>query len=101
MAQASSTITTLDRPPAGWFALNVSRKNSRAWDWVALMVDVEPDELKHCACAFPARFYVHPNECRPAEGRTARQCWAVVPGKHRSADAAWGAIHDAITASLN
>jgi hypothetical protein len=101
MAQASSDITTLDRPPAGWFALDVARKKSRAWDWVALMIDVDPDELKHCACGFPALFYVHPDEYRPAEGRTASQCWVVVPGKHRNADAAWDAIHDAISANLN
>jgi hypothetical protein len=94
-------IATLDRPPAGWFALDVSRKRSRSWDWVALMVDVDPDELKYCACDFPALFFIHPNDYRPAEGRAARQCWVVVPGKHRSHDAAWDAIHDAMAANLH
>jgi len=42
-----TAIETLDRPPSGWFALDVMRKgNGRKWDWVALMIDVHPDELK-------------------------------------------------------
>ena len=61
-----------DRPPSGWFALDVMRKESRKWDWVALMVDVHPDELKHCL--FKTAFlYVHPNEYRPDGSRTARE----------------------------
>jgi hypothetical protein len=43
-------IDMVDRPPAGWFALNVMRKEKRKWHWVALMVDVSPDELKHSLC---------------------------------------------------
>ena len=93
-------IPTLDRPPPGWFALDVVREG-RKWDWVALMVDVEPDELKHCACNFPALFYVHPKEHSPVEGRTARQCLVVIPGKHRNAGAAWDAIRKAIAARLH
>jgi hypothetical protein len=39
----------IDRPPAGWFALAVMKAGSgRKWDWCALMIDVHPDELKHC-----------------------------------------------------
>ena len=34
----------LDRPPAGWSLLDVMRKEGRKWDWVALMVDVDPDD---------------------------------------------------------
>ena len=56
----------LDRPPAGWFALDVMRKEARKWDWVALMIDVHPDELKHCLC-ITAFLYVDPNEYRPKE----------------------------------
>ena len=52
----------LDRPPAGWFALAVMRTEWRKWDWVALMIDVPFDELKHCLCK-TAFLYVHPNEC--------------------------------------
>ena len=41
-------IEYLDRPPAGWFALDVMKAGSgRKWDWVVLMIDVPPDELKH------------------------------------------------------
>ena len=43
-------IEYLDSPPTGWFALDVMRKKARKWDWVALMVDVDPDKLKHCLC---------------------------------------------------
>ena len=39
----------LDRPPAGdWFALDVMREAPRKRRWVVLMIDVHPDELKHC-----------------------------------------------------
>jgi hypothetical protein len=72
-------VTEFDRPPAGWFPLDVMKKESRKWDWVALMVDVDPENLKHCACNFPALFYVHPDEYCPAEGRAARQATFVYP----------------------
>jgi hypothetical protein len=83
----------LDRPPAGWFALDVMRKERRKWDWVALMIDVHPDELKHCLCktAFP---YVHPNEYRPDGSSTAREALVRILGKHRNRDAAWDALED-------
>ena len=45
-------------PPPGWFALDVMRKDSRKWDWVARMVDVHPDET--CTVDFPALFYLLP-----------------------------------------
>jgi hypothetical protein len=70
-----TAIEYLDRPAPGWFALDVMRKgNGRKWDRVALMVDVDPEELKHC--------------------RTARAAWVRVPGKHRNHEAAWDAFHD-------
>jgi hypothetical protein len=53
------TLEYLDRSVPGWFALDVMRQKPRKRDWVALMVDVDPDDLKHCACDFPALFYVH------------------------------------------
>jgi hypothetical protein len=73
-----TAIEYLDRPPAGWFALDVMRKEARKWDWVALMVDVHPDDLK---------------DYRPGE-RKAQQRWVRVPGKHRNRDAAWDALED-------
>lgn len=94
-----SNIEYLDRPPAGeWFPLDVMPENEhdrRSRSWIALMVDVEPDDLKHCYCK-TAFLYVHPNEYRPIEGRTAREAWVRVPGKHRNKKAAWGAIWDAL-----
>jgi hypothetical protein len=96
-----TAIEYLDRPLAGWFPLNVMRKEHRKWDWVALMVDVDPDNLKYCACDFPALFFVHPDEYRPAEGRVAHQCYVRLSGKHRNADAAWEAIHKMMAAALH
>ena len=64
------------------------RKEWRKWDWVALMIDVNPDDLKTCTCDFPALFYVHPKDYRPGQ-RRARQRWFHIPGKHKNKDAAW------------
>lgn len=38
-------IATVDRPPVGWFALDVNWKRERSWDWVALMVDIDPAQV--------------------------------------------------------
>ena len=73
----------LDRPPPGWFTLAVMRKILRKWDWVAVMVDVNPDELKH-------RKYL------PGERRTAREAWVRIPGKHRNEEAACVALENMI-----
>ena len=55
----------LDRPPAGdWFALDVMREAPRKRRWVVLMIDVHPDELKHCRRK-TAFLYVHPKDYRP------------------------------------
>ena len=55
----------LDRPPAGWHPVTVMRKTSRKWDWVALMVDVDPDDLKHCTLEGNglALLFINPDEC--------------------------------------
>jgi hypothetical protein len=39
-------IEYLDWPPVGWFVLDVMRQKSRGWGWVALVIDVDPDDLK-------------------------------------------------------
>ena len=89
-----TAITYLDLPPSGWFVLDVVKKDDgRKWDWVALMVDVDPDDLKNCTCEFPALFYVHPEEYR-AGPRIAHQAWVRIAGKHRSRDAAYYALQD-------
>ena len=89
-------IEYFDRPPSGWFVLSVMREKPRKWEWVALMVDVHPDELKHCRCKI-AFLYVHPSEYRPDENRIAREAWVRIPGKHRNEDAAWDALQDLMT----
>jgi hypothetical protein len=88
-------IEYLDRPPSGWFPLDVMRATPRKWDWCALMVDVDPDDLKHCVVEFPALFYVHPDNYRPGE-REAQQRFVRIPGKHRSKDAAWTALENMV-----
>jgi hypothetical protein len=86
-----TAIEFLDRPPAGWFTLEIFREGERRW--LALMIDVHPDDLKNCLCDFPALLFVSPDDYRPGH-RTARQTWVRVPGKHRSRDAAWDALEE-------
>jgi hypothetical protein len=88
-------VQYLDQPPVGWFVLDIKRSGPRAWDWVALMIDIDPDEMQNCFCEFPARFYVHPNDYSP-ESRITRQCWVRVAGKHRNR----GAARDALKAMM-
>lgn len=91
-----SKIETLDKPPAGWFPLDVMKADeSLKWDWVGLMINVHPDELKHCRCTM-AWLYVHPDDYKPDGNRTAQEAYVRVPGKHRNKDAAWNALHDII-----
>jgi hypothetical protein len=87
------TVEYHDRPEPGWFVLDVMRKESRKRDWVALMIDVDPDDLKNCACNFPAKFYVHPDNYHPGD-RVAHQSWVRIPGKHRNRDSAWDALEN-------
>lgn len=68
-------IEYLDRPAFGWFALDVMRKEARKWNWVALMIDVDPNDYR-------------------SGDRTARQCWVRIPGKHRNKDAAWDTLQE-------
>jgi hypothetical protein len=97
---SKSRIEILDRPPAGWFTLDVMRRESRKWDWVALMIDVPPEDHKSFGCDFPALFYVHPDEYRPSE-RRAQQQWVRIPGKHRNRDAAWNALDSIVAQRMN
>ena len=86
--------TFIDRPPAGWHALDVMKADdSGNWDWVALLIDVPVDQLKYCRSRI-ARLYVDPSEYRPDTSRIAREAFVRVPGKHRSKDAAWAALED-------
>jgi hypothetical protein len=88
-----ATLTFLDRPPPGWFVLDVMKVNSRGRTWAALMIDVHPDDLKNYKCK-TAFLYVHPKDYRPRANRTAREAWVRIPGKHRTRDEAWDALED-------
>ena len=84
MARAASPLPVsnfLDRPPAGWFVLDIMRTKARSRHWAALMVDVHP--------AFFTDEY-HPDD----RSRTIQQAWVRVPGKHRNKEAAWDAMQD-------
>jgi hypothetical protein len=71
-------LNYLDRPPAGWHVLDVMRRSSRRkWDWVALMIDVDPDD-------FLAR----------RADTSSPECWVRIPGKHRTREAACEALQD-------
>ena len=96
--RAAMTVADLESPPPGWFALDVMKAANagRKWDWVALMADTHPDELKDCLCKI-AFLYVHPDEYKPVADRTAREAFVRVPGKHRNADRAWDAIQGIIS----
>jgi hypothetical protein len=88
----------VDRVPSGeWHALYLCRATeSRTWDWVALFVDVHPDELKYCVCKV-AFLFVHPNEYRPDPDRVAQEVWVRIPGKHRNEDRAWEALEEMVS----
>jgi hypothetical protein len=70
-------IETLDRPPPGWHTLDVARTGPK-WDWVALMIDMHPDDFKNYRRG----------------GRTVREAWVRIPGKHRNKEAAWDALQE-------
>jgi hypothetical protein len=87
----------LDRLPADWFVLEVMPQKDGGQDWTALVIDVDPDDLKRCECDFPALFYVDPDDYRP-RFRKAHQGWLRIPGKHRNQDTAWNALQDILAA---
>jgi hypothetical protein len=93
----TAAIKYLDQPPPTgfWFVLDVVKRKEGSREWSALMVDVDPDDLKKCICDFPALFYVHPDDYRPGF-RVAHQCWVRIAGKHRGRSAAWNALEDMI-----
>ncbi len=90
-----SLLETLDQPPAGWFPVDVLRTDRRL-GWVALMIDVHPDELKHCRCKM-AWIYVHPDDYKPDGNRTAQEVYVRIPGKHRNHKAAWDALRGIVS----
>jgi hypothetical protein len=63
-----TAIKYLERVTAGWFVLDVMRKEARSSSWVALLLDVEPDDFK--------------------AGVSGQSRWLEL-GKHKSRDDAW------------
>jgi hypothetical protein len=82
----------VDHIPPNWFVLDVVQRATKG-NWFALLIDVPPDDLKHCVVDYPALFHVHPKEYRPGH-RTANQCWVIIPGQHKSRNRAWDVIED-------
>ena len=78
----SAELQYLDRLPSGWFALDVlpAEEDEDCQNWTALLIDVDPDDLKRCEVDFPALFYVHPKHYKPGF-RKARQACFRIPGK--------------------
>lgn len=67
----------LDTPPAGWFPLSVMKTGEgRKWDWVCLMIDIDPDDY------------------RRGRNCTAPSVWVRIPGKHRNREDAEAALQD-------
>jgi len=73
-------VEYVDCCPPNWFVLDVMREKSRSRVWVALMIDVHPDDM----------------QALYREGRRARECWVRIHGKHRDRDAAWDALQDTL-----
>ena len=70
-----------DRPPPGWFVLDVMRRSMDSnWDWSALMVSVDPND---------------PDDLKRIQSRGG---FVRIPGKHRSRNAAWDTL-DAMMAT--
>jgi hypothetical protein len=64
-------IEYLDRPPAGWLVLEIMKVRGR--NWVALMIDVDPEDYRAKYCSL-------------------QSCWIRIGGKHKSRGAAWDAL---------
>jgi len=70
---------TLDRLPDGdWYVLSICKRTARGREWVALLIDVDPE-----------------SEDWPQGCRKSRECWFNIPGRHKDRDAAWQAMADA------
>jgi hypothetical protein len=63
-----TAIKYLERVTAGWFVLDVMRKEARSRSWVALLLDVEPADFR--------------------AGASGQSRWLEL-GKHKSRDDAW------------
>jgi hypothetical protein len=73
----------LDKPPTGWFVLDVLPHQSRL-DWVAVMIDCHPNDIKGW---LPA----HGPNPRPVQ-----HGWLPIPGQHSNSADAWNAVESMI-----
>jgi hypothetical protein len=87
------TVEYLARLEPGWFVLDVMQAKAREKNWLALMIDVDPEELKNCICDVPALFYVRAVDHLPGDRRV-RQRWFRIPGRHLSKKMARDALQD-------
>jgi len=71
-SDSTSALERFDRPPNGWFVLDIMPETMAGRRWVALMLDIDPDEIR----------------------KPHRECWVTIPGEHRSRDDAWEALED-------
>jgi len=67
----------LDRIPSGWFVLQVIPEEEGGTDWVALVVDTDPDTR----CRGLPSWY--------------RSGWVRIAGEHESREDAWDALEEA------
>jgi hypothetical protein len=79
MGEAMTAKEYLDRPPPGWFVLDIMKRRSRSWDWSALVIDIDPEDLR-----------------AGGRSRDRAEAWVRIPGKHRHREAAWEALQDVI-----
>jgi hypothetical protein len=73
----------LDRPPPGWFVLDVMPTKDGSREYAALMMDVDPDD-----------------EDWKQWRRPSRDCFVRIPGVHDCRDDAWDAL-EAMMATLH
>ncbi|MGA9947475.1 MAG: hypothetical protein WBQ24_04445 [Xanthobacteraceae bacterium] len=92
------TVEYLARLEPGWFVLDQAK--AREKNWLALMIDVDPDELKNCICDLPALFYVRPIDHLPGD-RMVRQRWFRIPGRHLNKVMARDALQDMMATEVD
>jgi len=84
-----TAIGYLERPPPSWFVLDVMRREKRSWNWVALMVDYDPEDYDR----------EDPDGMRPP--LDSKSAWVRVQGKHRNRDAAWDAFEQTMDSKMS
>jgi hypothetical protein len=78
MTELKTKVEYLNQPPRGWFVLDVMKRKERGRDWVALMIDIDPDT----------------DDFRVWGRRPVSRCFILIPGEHRSRDAAYDTLEN-------